>query len=139
MQNQLTLQISIESLIPNDHVVRVVNKAVDQMNLKPILAKYPGGGRSSYNPVMMIKLLVYSYTDKIFSCRRIAKAARENRFRSERMKETILKVFAEVVALLVRENYIKSENYLLDGTKIEANANKYSWVWGKVTKRYKEA
>jgi hypothetical protein len=26
---------------------------------------------------------------------------------------------------------------LLDGTKIEANANKYSWVWGKSTKRYK--
>ncbi|MCO1604374.1 hypothetical protein [Desulfosporosinus nitroreducens] len=36
MQNQLTLPISIESLILNDHVVRVVNKAVDQMNLEPI-------------------------------------------------------------------------------------------------------
>jgi len=153
MQNQLTLPMSIESLIPENHVVRVINRAIDQMNLEPILAKYPGGGRSSYNPVMMTKLLVYAYTNKIFSCRRIAKAARENimymwlcggnkpdfmavnRFRSERMKDTILEVFAEVVDLMVRENYIKLENYFLDGTKIEANANKYSWVWGKATNR----
>lgn len=155
-QDQLTLPISIDSLIPNNHVVRVVNKAIDQMNLEPLLAKYPGGGRSSFNPAMMTKLLVYAYTDKIYSCRRIAKAARENimymwlcggntpnfmainRFRSERMKDVILEVFAEVVELLVQEDYIKLENYFLDGTKIEANANKYSWVWGKATKRHKD-
>lgn len=156
-QNQLVLPMSVDSLIPKNHVVRVVNRAIDQMNLEPLLAKYPGGGRSSYNPIMMTKLLIYAYTDKIFSCRRIAKAARENimymwlcggttpdfmavnRFRSERMKEIILEVFAEVVDLLAKEKYIQLENYFLDGTKIEANANKYSWVWGKATKRYKDA
>lgn len=157
MQNQLTIPMTVDSLIPENHVVRVVNKAIDQMDLEPLLAKYPGGGRSSFNPIMMTKLLVYAYTDKIFSCRRIAKAARENimymwlcggnkpdfmavnRFRSERMKDVIIKVFAEVVDLLEKEKYIKLENYFLDGTKIEANANKYSWVWGKATKRYKDA
>ena len=151
------IPMSIESLIPENHVVRVVNRAIDKMNLEPLSAKYPGGGRSSFHPVMMTKLLIYAYTDKVFSCRRIAKAVRENimymwicggnqpdfmdvnRFRSERMKDIILDVFAEVVALLVQEKYIKLENYFLDGTKIEANANKYSWVWGKSTKRYKEA
>lgn len=61
-----------------------------------------------------------------------------NRFRSERMKDVIIDIFAEVVDLLHREEYIKLENYFLDGTKIEANANKYSWVWGKSPKRYKE-
>ncbi|AFV01525.1 MULTISPECIES: IS1182 family transposase [unclassified Dehalobacter] len=157
VQEQQTLPLSIDSLIPQNHVVRVVNRAIDRMNLEPLFAKYPGGGRSSFHPVMMTKLLVYAYTDRVFSCRRIAKAARENimymwlcggnqpdfmsvnRFRSERMKEVILEVFAEVIELLVKEKYIKLENYFLDGTKIEANANKYSWVWGKSTKRYKEA
>lgn len=62
-----------------------------------------------------------------------------NRFRSERVKEIILELFAEVVDLLAKEKYIQLENYFLDGTKIEANANKYSWVWGKATKRYKDA
>lgn len=157
MQDQLTIPINIESLIPEKHVVRIVNNAIDKMDLEPILSKYPGGGRASYNPVMMLKLLIYAYTDKIFSCRRIAKAARENimymwlcggntpdfmainRFRSERLKDIILDVFAEVVDLLVQEKYINLENYFLDGTKIEANANKYSWVWGKATNRYKKA
>lgn len=156
-QDQLMIPMSMDFMIPKNHVVRVVNDAIDKMNLEPLLAKYPGGGRSSFNPVMMTKLIVYAYTDKIFSCRRISKAARENimymwlcggntpdfmsinRFRSERMKDVILNVFAEVVDLLVKEKYISLENYFLDGTKIEANANKYSWVWGKSTKRYKEA
>lgn len=156
-QDQLMIPMSIDSLIPEKHVVRVVNNAIDKMDLKPLLARYPGGGNSNYNPVMMTKLVVYAYTDKVFSCRRISKAARENimymwlcggntpsfmainRFRSERMKDIILEVFAEVVDLLVQEKYISLENYFLDGTKIEANANKYSWVWGKSTKRYKEA
>jgi len=156
-QNQLMIPMSFEMLIPKNHQVRVVNSAIDKMNINPLLLKYPGGGRSSFNPIMMLKLVVYAYTDRIFSSRRIGKAARENvmymwlcggntpdfmtinRFRSERMKDIIIDVFAEVVELLVKEKYIKLENYFLDGTKIQANANKNSWVWGKATKRYKEA
>ena len=46
MQNQLTLPMTVDSLIPENHVVRVVSRAIDQMNLEPLLAKYPGGGRS---------------------------------------------------------------------------------------------
>ncbi len=155
-QRQLSLPIDLESLIPSNHMVRVINHAVDQMKLGPMLAKYPGGGRSSFHPVMMTKLIIYAYADKIYSSRRIEKAARENimymwlcggqtpdfktinSFRGERMKDVITDVFTEVVDLLFKQNYIKLENYFLDGTKIVANANPYSWVWGKSTKRYKE-
>ena len=155
MQDQTMIPVSLDSLIPKDHIVRVVNRAIDNMDLKALFEKYPGGGRSSYHPIMMTKLLVYAYTDRNYSCRRIAKAARENimymwlsggntpdfktinTFRSERMKDVIIVVFAEVIELLIKEKYVALENYFLDGTKIEANANKYSWVWGKSTKRYK--
>lgn len=77
-QSQLCLPIDLECLIPPNHMVRVVNSAIDQMDLGPLLAKYPGGGRSSYHPIMMTKLIIYAYADKIFSSRRIEKAAREN-------------------------------------------------------------
>ncbi len=30
------------------------------------------------------------------------------------------------------------ENYFLDGTKIEANANKYTFVWKKATSKFEE-
>jgi len=155
-QKQLSLPIDLESLIPVNHMVKVINTAIDKMKLEPLFAKYPGGGRASFHPVMMTKLIVYAYADKTYSSRRIEKAARENimymwlcggnnpdfktinTFRSERMKDIILDIFSEVVELLHKEGYIKLENYFMDGTKIEANANKYSWVWGKSTKRYKE-
>ena len=137
-------------------MVRVVDSAIESMNVQPLLDRYPGGGTSAYNPVMMLKVIIYAYADKIYSSRKIAKATRENinfmwltgnvqldfmtinRFRSERLKGIIDDIFTEVIDLLLREEYIKFENYFLDGTKIEANAGKYSWVWGKNTARYKE-
>lgn len=156
-QHQISmLPIDLNSIIPENHLVRVVDRAVENMNAEVLFDRYPGGGTSAYNPVMMLKVIVYAYADKIYSSRQIAKATRENinflwlsgntqldfmtinRFRSERLKGIIEQVFTEVVELLLREGYIKFENYFLDGTKIEANASKYSWVWGKNTKRYKE-
>jgi transposase len=156
-QHQLNmLPINLDDLIPENHMVRVVDAAIDKMNTKILFDKYEGGGRSAYNPVMMLKVIAYAYADKIYSSRNIAKATRENinflwltgntqlefttinRFRAERLDGIIEDIFAELVELLLREQYIKYENYFLDGTKIEANANKYSWIWGKSTKLYKE-
>ena len=156
-QHQLSLlPIDLDTLIPENHMVRVVDRAIESMNTHPLFDRYPGGGTSAYNPVMMLKVIVYAYADKIYSSRKISKATRENinfmwltgnvqldfmtinRFRSERLKGIIDDIFTEVVDLLLREEYIKFENYFLDGTKIEANANKYSWIWGKSTARYKE-
>lgn len=156
-QHQMTLlPINLDEIIPENHMVRVIDRAIDKMNCEPLFAKYEGGGTSSYNPVMMLKVIVYAYADMIFSSRKISKATRENinflwltgnvqldhmtinRFRSERLKGIIDDIFTEVVALLMEEKYITFEKYFLDGTKIEANASKYSWVWGKNTKRYKE-
>jgi transposase len=71
-QDQLMLPIDLESLIPANHMVRIINVAIDKMKLDPLFAKFPGGGRSSFHPVMMTKLIVYMYANKIFSSRRSA-------------------------------------------------------------------
>jgi len=60
-----------------------------------------------------------------------------NRFRSERMKDVLEKVFTAVLQLLVEEKYINLEHYFVDGTKIEANANRYTFVWGKAVVKQK--
>ena len=156
-QNQIRmLPVDLSELISQHHMVRVVDRALESMNLKPLYDRYPGGGSSAYHPLMLLKVLVYAYADGIYSSRKIAKATRENihfmwltgsqaldfmtinRFRSERLMGIMEEVFSEVVELLLREKYISYEHYFLDGTKIEANASKYSWVWGKSTQRYKE-
>ena len=146
---------SLEELIPADHLVRVVNRVMDELDLEEVLNEYKGGGTSSYHPRMMLKVLVYAYTQKVNSSRQIAKGLRENvnfmwisggnrpdfrtinRFRSSVMKEGIEVVFGEVLQYLIEGGYVTLENYFLDGTKIEANANKYKWVWAKSTTKYK--
>ena len=52
------------------------------------------------------------------------------------MKDIIEDVFYEVVKLLIEKKYIKMQNYFLDGTKIEANANKYTFVCNKSVQNY---
>jgi len=46
----------LEELIPKDHVVRVVNETIDNLNVEPLLATYKGGGTSAYHPVMLLKV-----------------------------------------------------------------------------------
>ncbi|GMA64366.1 hypothetical protein GCM10025859_48060 [Alicyclobacillus fastidiosus] len=151
---QLFLPMDLEDLIPANHVVRIVNDTVERMDDELFFQYYPGGGRSSFHPKMLTKVLVYAYTQRIYSSRQIAKALRENihfmwlsarqtpdfrtinRFRSERMKDIVEQVFAAVLELLIDEGYVKFEHYFLDGTKIEANANRYTFVWKKSTDRF---
>ena len=48
-------------------------------------------------------------------------------------------VFSEVVAVLAESGHITLDTYFLDGTKVEANANRFTFVWKKSTDRYQEA
>jgi hypothetical protein len=52
------------------------------------------------------------------------------------MKPVIDEVFTAVLEYLVEGGYVKLENYFLDGTKIEANANKHKVVWAKRNENY---
>jgi len=153
---QLRLPTDLEDLIPEHHLVRVVNQIIEGMNLDVLISYYQGGGSSTYHPKMMLKVIVYAYSQKIYSSREIGKALRENinfmwisgrnqpnfrtinRFRSGVMKDLIEDVFEEVLIFLVEAGYVSLDNYFVDGSKVEANANKYSFVWKKSTTKYKE-
>jgi len=157
-QNQIMLiPQNLDEMIPSNHVVRVVNKTIDRLNIEKLINTYKGGGNSAYNPIMLIKVLVYAYMMKIYSCRNIAKALREdinfmwlsgqnkpdfrtiNLFRSGRLKRVIEEVFSSMIIFLSEGKYIKLERYFVDGTNIAADANKNSYVWSKNTKRYKQS
>ena len=148
-QEQLFLPMDVTDMIPPHHVVRVVNDAVNRLSDALFEDVYPGGGRPPYHPKLMAKILVYAYTQRIYSSRQIAKAVREqipflwltgrqspdfrtiNRFRGERMKAIVDEVFTGILALLIEQGYVTLETYFVDGTKIEANANRYTYVWKK--------
>jgi transposase len=155
-QNQLALiPPNWSELIPENHKVRIFNKYIEMMDIDILLKRYKGGGAPSYHPKMMLKILLYAYSEKIYSSRKIEKALRENinfmwlagsnrpnfrtinRFRRSVLGDLIEEVFVELNTLLIAEGYINMKDYFLDGTKLEANANKYSFIWRKNTERYK--
>ncbi|MFD2124229.1 IS1182 family transposase [Paenibacillus xanthanilyticus] len=153
--DQLSLPMDLQEDIPQNHLVRIVNDAVDRLNMNLFTKAYPGGGRDSYHPKMLTKIIIYAYTQRIYSSRQIAKAVRENimfmwlaarqrpdfrtinRFRSERMKDVLESIFTAVLQFLIEAKYVKLEHYFVDGTKIEANANRYTFVWGKAVIKHK--
>ncbi len=151
--DQLQLPLTFEDFIPKNHLVRVVNTIVDSLDLSSLYDRYKTGGCPAYHPKMMLKVMIYSYTQKTYSSRQIAKQLRENvnfmwlaggnkpdfrtinRFRLL-MKDIIEDIFYDIIRLLIEQGYIKMQNYFLDGTKIEANANKYTFTWSKSVEKY---
>lgn len=148
--------VNIFDKIPENHPVRLIDAVVNSLDISDILKKYKGGGTSAYHPRMMIKVLFYSYLSNIYSCRKIAKALNENihfmfisgnstpdfrtinDFRSKILKDSIKTLFAEVVKMLVEMGYVSLDVQYIDGTKIEAKSNKYTFVWRGSVEKYKD-
>lgn len=151
----MMLPPSLEELITENHPVRIVNQVIDRINIDPLLKKLKGGGTSSYHPRMLLKVLVYGYLNNTYSSRRMEAALKENihfmwlsgmnkpdhntlnRFRSERLKDVLKTVFGKVVELLVEAGHVSLKEVYTDGTKIEAQANRYTFVWGNAIKTNK--
>jgi transposase len=156
-QNQIMLiPPSLDEMIAANHPVRIVSQVIDQINIDSLIARFKGGGTSSYHPGILLKILVFGYLSNIYSGRRMEAALKENihfmwisgmsqpdhntinRFRSERLKGVLRQVFGQVVELLIAEGLVNLKEVYLDGTKIESNANRYTFVWGKSIKTNKE-
>ena len=155
-QQGLLIPPSLDELISPNDLVRVVNQVVEEMDISSLLEQYPGGGSSSYHPKMLLKVLLYGYSVKLYTGRKIAKAISQNinfmwlsamsrpdfrtinNFRSSKAKEVIEELFQELLSFLVYHQYIKLENYFCDGSTFMANGNKNKMVWKKNAQRYKE-
>lgn len=147
---------NLSELIDSRHPVKIVSNIVDGLDLKSLIHKYKPGGTSSYHPKMLLKVLVYGYLCNIYSSRKLEQALKENinfmwlsgmsqpdhntinRFRSQRLNGQIKEIFTQIVLLLEREGIVSLKTAFVDGTKIEANANRYTFVWGKAIKKSKE-
>ena len=154
-QSQLSLlPPSLEELIPKNHIVRLVNEIVDGLDISYIKSRYKGGGSSSFHPRMLLKVLIYSYLSNIYSSRKMEEAVKSNihfmwltgmqrpdhntinRFRSQRLAGALKDIFSQVVKLMIESDLVRLKKVYVDGTKIEADANKYTFVWGKSIQRY---
>src|SRR5690606_11135380 len=74
----MLLPPDVVELIPTDHPVRVVNDILERIDITELLRQYRPGGTSSYHPRMLLKVLVYSYINKLYSSRRIEESVGQN-------------------------------------------------------------
>lgn len=147
---------NLSELIDDKHPVKIVSSIIDGLDIKNLIKTYKPGGTSCYHPKMLLKVLIYGYLCNIYSSRKMEQALKENihfmwlsamsrpdhntlnRFRSERLKGEIKAIFTQIVLLLEKEGLVSLETTFVDGTKIEANANRYTFVWGRAIKKHKE-
>ena len=153
--NQTTLPLEISSFLPQDHLVFTIEKVVNSLDDSHFHAFYHAFGRPSYHPKMLVSTLLFAYLQGIFSGRKIEKMMIENlamqyltgqlvvsyrtinRFRvAEGMEELIRDLFIDLNLRLKMEELVTLDCLFIDGTKIEANANKYSFVWKKATEKF---
>jgi len=142
----------IGDFIPENDPVRVLDAIVEHLDISAIEATYKGGGASSFAPRMLLKVILYAYLQNIHSGRKMEALLKRdvsfmwlsgmqrpdfntiNLFRKNRLADVMDDIFTQVVQMLVDARFVSLEVQYIDGTKIEANANKYTFVWKKATK-----
>ena len=145
-----------EKAISADDSVRLLEQIVEEMDLSSLRRAYDvRGRRPATAPSTMLKILLYANMEGIYSSRRIQRACQRDinfiwllngapapshheiaRFRSRRLPQCAEELFLQLTGKLKDCGEIKYEHLFVDGTKIEANANKYSFVWKKSTTKY---
>jgi transposase len=149
-------EIFAKNIIPANDSVRLLDEVMEGIDYSPLMRAYKRNGRRpATNPVTMMKVLVYAAMQGIFSSRAIALACTRDinfiwllngekapnhseiaRFRSKRLTGCSEELFYQLVEKLALMGEINYEHLFVDGTKIEANANKCSFVWKKSITKY---
>ena len=153
--DNLLLPPCLGDYLPQNHPSRVVSAIIDRLDMSEIESGYKGGGTSSYNPRMLLKVIVYAYLNNVYSGRQMEKLMVENIaymwlsgmqtpdfrtiniFRSKRLADKFEKIFTQIVCLLNEEGLVSLKVQYIDGTKIESVANKYTFVWKGSTEKNK--
>lgn len=152
----MLLPPGLNDLVAANHPVRIANEVLDKIDITALVKMYKPGGTSSYHPRMLLKVLIYAYINNVYSSRKIEEAVSQNinymwlsgmstpdhntinRFRGKRLQQALKPIFNQVVSLLCEQGLLDIRDLYTDGTKIEASANRYSFVWGKAIKTSKE-
>jgi transposase len=153
---QLKISSEYDVLIPSDESVRLLDAIMEELDYTKMYRAYARRGRkTAVTPVTMSKILVYGAMDRRYSGRDLERSCRRDinymwllgdepapshdsltRFRSGIFAECAEDIFYQLVKKLQEIDEIKLAHLFIDGTKLEANANKYSFVWKKSTNKY---
>src|SRR5690554_315832 len=153
--DQLVLPLNLEIKLQKDDIAFTVHELVESIPDEAFDSFKRDTGCPAYHPRMMMKIILCAYTQSAFSGRKIEALLKDsirmmwlaqgyepsyrtiNRFRVHPdVQEILRECFVQFRCQLVEEKLIDEEAIFIDGTKIEANANKYTFVWRKSIENY---
>ena len=155
---QLKLPLELGGLIPDDDSVRLLSHELEGLNYTKLYQAYSVKGRkSAVDPKIMFKILIYAYSQNIYSSRKIERACKRDinflwllagskapdhstiaRFRTGYLGTALQDLFDQWIRTLFQKHLVSGETLFIDGTKLEACANKYTFVWKKSVNRWEE-
>ncbi|HEX6594726.1 MAG TPA: IS1182 family transposase [Bacillota bacterium] len=153
--NQVVLPLDLEIKLQENDIAYTVHELVESIPDEAFAGFFRQTGRPAYHPRMMMKVILCAYSQSVFSGRKIEALLKDsirmmwlaqghepsyrtiNRFRVHPEVEKLLReCFVQFRSQLVEEKLIDEEAIFIDGTKIEASANKFTFVWRKSTEKY---
>lgn len=152
---QLKLPVDVSYSIDEDDPLRTFMEVIGGLNLNKYFKK-SHRGREGYNDTILLKIVLFAFMENIRSLRAIEKECKTDirfmwlsggikpshmafqRFISERLIKEIDLIFYEVNSYLIEKENIDTSILYIDGTKIEANARKFSFVWKKAILNYQK-
>lgn len=141
----MMLPLDLREWVPEDDMVHFVLEAVEAIPQSSFEVNYSGSGSAQYPPHMLLALLIYCYSQGVFSSRRIERATWHNvavryitgqthpdhdticTFR-RRNAEAFTAAFKHVLKLAREMGVLQVGTVSVDGTHIKANASKHRSV-----------
>jgi len=152
---QLKLPLNLETIIPSDDSVRLLSQFVEAMDLTDLYSTYER--INTVSPRTLLKIVLYSYMNGDYSSRSMELNCKRDinfkyllegkpvpdhatfaRFRSIHFAPCAKRILAEMSNLFYELGEVSGETIFIDGTKIEACSNKYTFVWKKAVTKNQE-
>ena len=157
---QLKMPLEISVLIDMDDPIYSFNEVMNHIDLNSYVAeKGCGMGRPRCDSIKLLKIILFAFMEGGYeTLRGLNKLCRTDirymwlrdgmpapshatfgNFIRNELSKKIEDIFADINSYIFRTEGVDLEHAYIDGTKIEANANKYTWVWKKscITNRNK--
>lgn len=153
---QAVLPMFISDYLDICDPVLVFDRFMEEIDLEKYLNEIPAheAGRIRYNPASMLKTVLFGFmTNGYISLRELADSCKVNLrfmylmdrqtpsyrtfgyFINDVLKPSVEELFSDINKKIFAEQHVDLSHLYIDGSKFEANANKYSWVWRKATEK----
>lgn len=153
---QAVLPMLIRDYLDICDPVLTFDRFMEEIDLEKYLANIPKHytGRIRYNPVSMLKTVLFGFmTNGYISLRELEDQCKVNLrfmylmehetpsyrtfgyFINEVIGDSVEAIFNDINQKIFETEHVDLQHLYIDGSKFEANANKYSWVWKKATEK----